>query len=189
MRGRNAGNFKSSRGSPTIDQRAVRSRSPGICMTSLEPMPNSRSSRSMTYGSMVCSTSRRTGGPKRRRISSRSSASSRFSASSSSTSRSSFRVTRKMWCCRTSMPGKSSSRCAAMRSSSGTNRDEPTGTRRSRIGGTFTLAKSSLSVVGFFTTTARLSESPLMYGNGCAGSTAKGVRTGKTLSRKNWPKF
>ena len=46
----------------------------------------------------------------------------RFSASSSSTSRSSLRVTRKVKCSRTSMPGKSWSRWAAMTSSSGTNR-------------------------------------------------------------------
>ena len=49
-------------------------------------------------GSMDSSTSSRTGGPKRRRISSFSSAWRRFSASSSSTSRSSLRVTRNMWC-------------------------------------------------------------------------------------------
>ena len=45
----------------------------------------------------ISSTSSRTGGPNRRRSSSFSSAWSRFSASSSSTSRSSLRVTRKVW--------------------------------------------------------------------------------------------
>ena len=39
-------------------------------------------------------------------------------------------------------------------------------------------------VAGSRTSTARLSESPLMYGNGCAGSTASGVSTGKTWARK-----
>lgn len=45
---------------------------------------------------------------------------SRFSASSSSTSRPSLRVRRKVWCSRASMPGNSSSRWAAMTSSTGT---------------------------------------------------------------------
>ena len=74
-----------------------------------------------------------------------------------------------------------------MMSSSGTNRWAPRAWKRCRIGGTFTLAKCSPSVVGLRTTTARLSESPEMYGNGCAGSTASGVSTGKTLSSKSWP--
>ena len=59
--------------------------------------PSSVTSRSSTCWSMVSSTSSRTGGPKRRRSSPFSSAASRFSASSSSTSRSSLRVTRKVW--------------------------------------------------------------------------------------------
>ena len=47
-----------------------------------------------------------------------------------------------------------------------------------RIGGTLTLAKDSSSEAGFFRITAKLSERPEMYGNGCEGSTAKGVSTG-----------
>ena len=47
--------------------------------------------------------------------------------------------------------------------------------------GTFILANNSVSDSGFLTTTARLSESPEIYGNGCDGSTASGVRTGKIL--------
>src|SRR4051794_36816817 len=54
---------------------------------------------------------------------------------------------------------------------------------RGSNGGTFTRAKCSLKVLVLRTTTARLSDSPEMYGNGCAGSTANGVRTGKTASR------
>ena len=136
--------------------------------------------------SMDSSTSRRTGGPKRRRSRSFSSAASRFSASSSSTSRSSLRVTRKVCTPSTSMPGNSRLRCSPMTSSSGTNRWLPTDTNRSKIGGTFTRAKCSLPVFGLRTSTAMLSESPEMYGNGCAGSTASGVSTGKTRSLKSF---
>ena len=78
------------------------------------------------------------------------------------------------------MPGNSWSRCAAMTSSSGTNRCASTGTNLGRICGTFTLAKCSVPVRGLRTITARLRERPEMYGNGCAGSTASGVRTGNT---------
>src|SRR4051794_31244980 len=139
---------------------------------------------------MSSATSRRTGGPKRRRRSSFSRACSRFSASSSSTSRSSLRVTRKVWCSSTSMPGKSWSRWAAMTSSSGTKRHRwcsspSTAMSRGSSGGTFTRAKCCFSVAGLRRMTARLSESPEMYGKGCAGSTASGVSTGKTWSRKN----
>ena len=56
---------------------------------------------------------------------------------------------------------------------------------RGSSGGTLTRAKCSLPVVGLDTTTARLSDSPEMYGNGCAGSTASGVSTGKICRRKN----
>ena len=47
-----------------------------------------------------------------------------------------------------------------------------------RIGGTLTLAKDSSLVAGFFRITAKLSESPEIYGKGCEGSTASGVKTG-----------
>ena len=50
--------------------------------------------------------------------------------------------------------------------------------------GTLTRAKCSTPVAGSRTSTARLSDSPLMYGNGCAGSTASGVSTGNTCARK-----
>ena len=78
------------------------------------------------------------------------------------------------------MPGNSRFMWSEMTSSSGTNRWSPTGTNREKIGGTFTRAKCSLLVFGLRTSTARLSESPEMYGNGCAGSTASGVSTGNT---------
>ena len=136
--------------------------------------------------STVSSTSSRTGGPKRRRSSSFSSAASRFSASSSSTSRSSLRVTRKVCTPSTSMPGKSRLRCSPITSSSGTKRSLPTGTKRAKIGGTLTRAKCSLPVFGLRTSTAMFSDSPEMYGNGWAGSTASGVRTGKTRSLKSF---
>ena len=55
---------------------------------------------------------------------------------------------------------------------------------RGSSGGTLTRAKCSLPVDGFTTTTARLSDRPEMYGNGCAGSTASGVSTGKICLRK-----
>ena len=42
----------------------------------------------------------------------------------------------------------------------------PTGMNLLRIGGTFTRAKKTAPVVGFFTMTARLSERPDIYGNG-----------------------
>ena len=60
------------------------------------------------------------------------------------------------------MPGKSRFRCAAITSSSGTNRAFGSGTNRSKIGGTFTRAKCSLPVLGLRTSTARLSDSPEM---------------------------
>src|SRR5918996_2171856 len=80
------------------------------------------------------------------------------------------------------MPGKSCERCAAMTSSRGTKRSSPTGRNRAKFGGTLTRAKCSVPVRGLRTTTARFSDSPEMYGNGCAGSTASGVSTGKIRS-------
>ncbi len=60
----------------------------------------------------------------------------------------------------------------------------PTGMKRGTLFGTFTRAKCDWPPAGSRTITARFSESPLMYGNGWAGSTASGVSTGKTWSRK-----
>ncbi len=144
------------------------------------------------FGAMSSTTSRRTGGPKRRRSSSFSRACSRFSASSSSTSRSSLRVTRKKWCSTISMPANRCSRCWAITSSSVTKRatrpavlparGPSTEISRGMVSGTFRRAKSSLPLTGLRTTTARFSESPEMYGKGWAGSTASGVRIGKTWS-------
>ncbi len=137
------------------------------------------------YGSIDSSTSRRTGGPNRRRISSFSSAFRMFSVSSSSTSRSSLRVTRNAWWASTSIPGKSSSRCAPITSSSGTYRSGDASRNRDRDCGTFTRAKCLCPDTGLRTTTARLRLSPDMYGKGCAGSTARGVRTGKIFCRNS----
>ena len=82
------------------------------------------------------------------------------------------------------MPGKSSSRCAAMTSSSGTYRCGEASRKRDSSGGTLTRAKCSWPLTGLRTTTARFSERPEMYGKGCAGSTASGVSTGKICCRK-----
>ena len=49
-----------------------------------------------------------------------------------------------------------------MTSSSGTNRWSPSGTKRLKIGGTFTRAKCCLSLLGLRISTARLSERPEM---------------------------
>jgi hypothetical protein len=62
-----------------------------------------------------------------------------------------------------------------------------TSTKRGTLLGTLTRAKRSVPVLGppmSRTSTARLSDSPLMYGNGCDGSTASGVSTGNTWARK-----
>ncbi len=50
--------------------------------------------------------------------------------------------------------------------------------KRGSEGGILMRAKCSLPVLGLMRITARLSESPEMYGKGCAGSTASGVSTG-----------
>jgi len=75
-----------------------------------------------------------------------------------------------------------------MRSSTGRKREarllDSTATSRGTLLGTLTRANSSGPPAGSRTTTARLSDSPEMYGNGCAGSTASGVSTGKMWSRK-----
>ena len=77
--------------------------------------------------------------------------------------------------------------CAVMTCSSGMKRRSSpfaVSTKRGKFDGIFILAKSSDSDSGFLTTTARFSESPEIYGNGCEGSTASGVRTGKILLLK-----
>ena len=172
--GTNGGSFRSDRSRSASRNSPVRSSGVGSRNTSFACTPSSRVSRSSTRSGMSSATSRRTGGPNRRRVSSFSRAVSRFSTSSSSTSRSSLRVTRNVQCSRTSMPGKSWSRCAAMRSSSGTKR-VPAGRsplvslamsetmrKRGRDCGTLTRAKCSVWVAGLFSTTARLSDRPEM---------------------------
>ena len=109
--------------------------------------------------------------------------SSRSPASSSSTSRSASRVTRKTYRSPTCMPGNSQSRCAAITCSIAMKRS-PSGSANSRgnNGGTFSRAKRRPPVFGSRTSTARFSDRLEMYGNGCAGSTDSGVRTGKIRS-------
>ena len=97
---------------------------------------------------MVSVTSSRTGGPNRRRASSRSSACSRSSSRSSSTSRSALRVTRNSWCSTTSMPGNSSARWAAIRSSSGRKSSTPRRTRTNRATLLGTLTRANRSAAG-----------------------------------------
>src|SRR5665647_3074270 len=122
---------------------------------------------------MSSASSSRTAGPKRRRSSSFSIACRMFSASSSSTSTSSLRVTRKVWCSSTSMPGNRVSKCTAMTSSTGTKDVGPlprsavwvlgalgrppasTAMNRGSSGGTLTRAKCSFPVVGLITTTGK----------------------------------
>ena len=72
-----------------------------------------------------------------------------------------------------------------MTCSTGTNRS-PSGitTNRGSSGGTLTRAIRCSLPRGAPTTTARFSDRSLMYGNGCAGSTASGVSTGKIRSSK-----
>ena len=76
-----------------------------------------------------------------------------------------------------------------MSSSTGRNRAPRlsfcTVTKRGTLLGTLTRANSSeLPPAGSRSTTARFNDREEMYGNGCAGSTASGVRTGNTCSRK-----
>jgi hypothetical protein len=59
-----------------------------------------------------------------------------------------------------------------------------TETNRGTLLGTLMRANSSGPLSGSRATTARFSDSPEMYGNGWAGSTASGVSTGKTCARK-----
>ena len=160
-------------------------------MTSPGSTSSSRSSSSNMLSVMSSETSRRTGEPKRRRASSRSSACSRSSSRSSSTSKSALRVMRNAWCSTISMPGKSTGRNAAISSSIGRNRttsDEPSrglsSTKRSTLSGTLIRAKCCPPSSGCLTVIARFRLSPLTNGNGCAGSTANGVRTGNTCSWK-----
>ena len=132
------------------------------------------------------STSSRTGGPKRRSKSSCSRLVKRSSESSSSISKSWFRVTRNVRWPTISIPGKSCSRFSAIKSSRGMNRVECSvvGIKRLKIGGTFTRAKNFSLVSGLITRTPKLRDRPEMYGNGCDGSTANGVSTGKMRALK-----
>ena len=131
-------------------------------------MTSKTSSSSAASDAVICSriaalieaeTSTRTTSPKRRRRSSSSTARTRSSASSE-TVKSASRVTRKTAWSTISMPGKSTSRFLAIRSSSGTNvRPSPTGTKRGSISfGTFTRAKASIPPTGSRTTTPSESE-------------------------------
>ena len=161
-------------------------------MTSPGFTSSSRSSSSNMLSVMSSATSSRTGEPNRRRANSRSSACSRSSSRSSSTSKSALRVMRNAWCSTISMPGNSTGRNAAISSSIGRKRISPwpsppsvresSSTKRSTLSGTLTRAKCCPPSSGRLTVTARFRLSPLTNGNGCAGSTASGVRTGNTCS-------
>ena len=135
---------------------------------------------------ILVSTSRRTTRPNLLRRRRTDSIASRRSSASSSSSKSASRVTRNGWCASTSIPGNSAPSLAAMTCSSSTKRS-PSGsaTKRGSSGGTFTRAKRSSPLDGSRTVTARFSDRFEMYGKGCAGSTARGVSTGKISSRKS----
>ncbi len=143
-----------------------------------------RSAR-VTSGISSC-TSSLTTSPKRRRKTCSSMAWSRSSGSSvSASSMSELRVIRNAYQLRISIPGKSALRLAPITCSSGTNWcGRPNETHRGRLFGTFTRAKWSSPVSGSRTSTASESERLEMYGNGCPGSTASGVRTGNTCDSK-----
>ena len=126
-------------------------------------------------------TSSRTGGPNFLRRSSCSMLASKSSDSSSSSSRSAFRVIRNAYTFEISIPGKSSAIFAVITCSRGMYlRSSPVDvtTNLAKFDGTLTRAKSSTPVSGFLTITARLSDSPEIYGKGCEGSIANGVKTG-----------
>ena len=184
------GSLRSGRSSPWICQSPVRSSRPENRMTSAESTSSSRCRMRSIRGVVSSAISSRTADPKRRRASSRSSACSRSSSRSSSTSMSALRVTRNTWCSTTSMPWNRSWRCAAMMSSAGTNAyssgpPRSTRTKRGTLCGIFTRAKCSWPESRSRMITARFRLSPEMYGNGWAGSTARGVRTGKIELRNN----
>ena len=68
----------------------------------------------------------------------------------------------------------------------GTKWSGSTSSRRGRICGTLTRAKTRSPVSGSRRPTAIERLSVEMYGNGWPGSTASGVRTGKISSRNRW---
>ena len=130
------------------------------------------------------STSSRTTLPKRRLRSSSSIASSRSAASSSSIARSALRVTRKRCGSRTSMPGNSASRLAAMTCSSSTNVLAPDLHEARQDRRHLDPREAPLAGVGVAHRRRRATGCrSLMYGNGWPGSTASGVSTGKISSR------
>ena len=112
---------------------------------------------------------------------------SRSSASSSSIARSALRVTRKRWRLDDLHAGEQVGEVGLddlvdrARSATGS-----TSSRRGRICGTLTRANTRSPVSGSRRPTAIDRLSVEMYGNGCPGSTASGVRTGKISSRKRW---
>ena len=156
-RGRRSGTARSGRACPRS-----RSRRPASS-------PSPRRSRLRVAAGIVRSTSRRTASPNRRRRSSSSMAMSRSSASSSSTVKSALRVTRNRCASTTSMPVNRSRRLAAMTWSMGTNRWGSTSSRRGRIWGTLTRAKTRSPVSGSRRPTAIDRLSVEMYGNGWPG--------------------
>ena len=184
------GSLRSGKSRAWICHRLVRSSRPESCTTSSGPTSSSFCRIRSMRGVMSSAISSRTAEPKRRRASSRSRACRRSSSRSSSTSMSALRVTRKAWCSTTSIPWKSSPMCAAMSSSAGTkaysfSSPRSTRTKRGTLSGILTRAKCSMPESTSRMITARLRLRPEMYGNGCAGSTASGVSTGKIELRKS----
>ena len=80
------------------------------------------------------------------------------------------------------IPGNSRPRFAEITSSINTKRVDPgTDMKRGKFCGILTRAKRRSCVRGSLAIMARLRARLEMYGNGCAGSTASGVSTGKIL--------
>ena len=151
-------------------------------VTSVASSSSSSISIANMSASMVSGTSRRTALPKRRRRSSISTAANKSSASSSSSDKSALRDTRNVWHCSMFIPGNSRPRFAVITSSINTKRVEPgTDMKRGKFCGILTRAKRRSCVRGSLAMMARLRARLEMYGNGCAGSTASGVSTGKIL--------
>ena len=150
------------------------------------------SSKLRIRGGIEGLTARSTTEPKRRSRMPCSIDSSRSEASSSCNSMSASRSTRNGYDSHTSKPGKSMYRWAAITCSIHTNATvwafsdkTGTGTRRGRLGGTFTRANRGSFSDGSVIETARFKLRFEICGNRWPGSTANGVNTGK-ISRSKY---
>ena len=97
-----------------------------------------------------------------------------------------MRVTRKRWRSTISMPGKRSSRLAAMTCSRSTKRARLDLQQARQDRRHLDAGEDPLAGVRVAHPDGEREAEVVMYGNGCPGSTASGVRTGKISSRKRW---